>query len=64
MISGETLRAVRASLGESQTAFADRFGVDQGTVSRWETDGPPESGPAAKLIERVLSELEPERARA
>lgn len=57
-ITGEAFRAARARLGESQTTFADRFGVDQATISRWETEGPPERGVAAKLIERVLGDIE------
>jgi DNA-binding transcriptional regulator YiaG len=57
-ITGEVFRAARARLGESQTTFAGRFGVDQATISRWETEGPPERGVAAKLIERVMSEIE------
>ncbi len=56
-ITGDTLKSVRDRLGESQTRFAERFGVDQATVSRWETAGPPDRGIAAKLIERVLDEL-------
>lgn len=56
-ITGETLRAARAALGESQKTFAARFGVEQATVSRWETEGPPDRGVTAKLLERVLGEL-------
>lgn len=56
-ITGEALKKVRIDLGESQTTFAGRFGVDQATVSRWETEGPPDRGMAAKLIERVLGDL-------
>lgn len=47
---------LRKSLGESQAAFAERFGVNQSTVSRWE-DGEEPSGPA--LI--ILTQLESER---
>lgn len=64
-ITGELLRATRARLGESQTTFAGRFGADQATISRWETEGPPDRGMAAKLIERVLVDLGTlEKARA
>jgi DNA-binding transcriptional regulator YiaG len=56
-ITGKTLKKVRGDLGESQTTFAERFGVDQATVSRWETEGPPDRGVAAKLIARVLDDL-------
>lgn len=57
-VTGEALKEVRTRLGESQTTFAERFGVDQATVSRWETEGPPDRGLAAKLLERVLGEIE------
>lgn len=61
-ITGEMVKAARESLRESQAAFAARFGVDQATVCRWETAGPPERGAAGKAIERVLAELEGPRA--
>jgi DNA-binding transcriptional regulator YiaG len=48
---------LRKSLGESQSAFAERFGVNQSTVSRWE-DGEEPSGPALIL----LTQMENERA--
>jgi transcriptional regulator with XRE-family HTH domain len=57
MLTGEQIRAARAALGESQSAFAERFGVDQSTIHRWETDGPPGRGAARKAIEHVLGDL-------
>lgn len=57
MITGDAIRAARERVGESQADFARRFGVDQSIVSRWETKGVPERGPAQALIERVLAEL-------
>jgi DNA-binding transcriptional regulator YiaG len=56
-ITPEMLKSARDRLKESQAAFAARFGVDQSTVHRWETDGVPSRGAAAKAIERVLEEL-------
>jgi DNA-binding transcriptional regulator YiaG len=56
-VTPETIKAARLRLKESQTAFAARFGVDQTTVHRWETNGPPERGAAGKMLERVLGEL-------
>lgn len=56
-ITGPDLRAARERLKESQAAFAERFGVDQATVSRWEAGGPPSRGAAGKMIERVLDEV-------
>lgn len=57
MVTGETVKSARERLGETQEAFARRFGVDQSTVHRWETDGPPERGTAGMMIERVLTDL-------
>lgn len=37
---GRRIRALRDSLHESQTAFGDRFAVEQATVSRWEQGEP------------------------
>jgi len=57
MISGDAIRANRERLGESQTEFAERFGVTQSAISRWETNGIPEHGAAEAAIERILAEL-------
>jgi len=56
-ITPEMVRAARDRLGESQAAFAARFGVYQTTVHRWETKGPPTRGAAGKAIERFLDEI-------
>lgn len=56
MVSAEQIRDARKRAGESQTAFGKRFGVDQSTIHRWETEGPPDRGSAKVLIERLLSE--------
>lgn len=47
---------LRAFLGETQTEFAERFGVYQSTVCRWEAGEEP-SGPA--LV--ILASLERDR---
>jgi DNA-binding transcriptional regulator YiaG len=57
MITAEKIRTVRARLAESQEIFARRFGVHQSTIARWEEDGPPSSGPAAILVEALVSRL-------
>jgi len=57
-ITPQMVKAARERLGESQAAFAERFGVYQTTVHRWETEGPPARGAAGKAIERVLAEIE------
>jgi len=51
------VRALRVSLKESQTAFAERFGVDQSTVARWEIDGLPTRGTARRAVEKLAEEL-------
>jgi DNA-binding transcriptional regulator YiaG len=48
---------LRASLGETQAQFAERLGVDQSAVSRWEEGIRIPSGPATI----ILSQLERER---
>jgi len=57
MLSAETIRSTRAHIGESQAAFAQRFGVNQSTVHRWETEGPPTTGPGRRMIEQVIREI-------
>lgn len=58
MMASERLRTVRIRLGESQATFGLRFGVDQATVHRWETNGIPARGAAQKAIERFFREIE------
>lgn len=58
-LTAADIRAVRARLGETQTAFGLRFGVSRLTVAKWETGRPPERGSTyGLLIERVFAELE------
>ncbi|MEY9703749.1 DNA-binding transcriptional regulator YiaG [Bradyrhizobium diazoefficiens] len=44
-------------VGESQAAFGARFDVDQSTVHRWETKGPPTRGPARRALESEISRI-------
>jgi transcriptional regulator with XRE-family HTH domain len=46
-IVGNKVRQLRLALGESQSEFAERFRVEQATVSRWESGAP---------VKRVLQE--------
>lgn len=62
MLTGMQIKAVRTQLGETQAVFAARFGVDQATVHRWETDGLPTRGTARVAVETVLERLNPEAA--
>jgi DNA-binding transcriptional regulator YiaG len=57
MAKDKQIKRTRERLGESQTVFAARFGVDQGTISRWETRGIPETGAARLAVARLLSEI-------
>jgi len=47
------IASFRTDLGWSQAKMAEKFGVDQATVSRWETKGGPKSGSARKLLDRL-----------
>lgn len=57
MITGEQIKAARERIGESQEAFSRRLRIDQATLSRWETKGVPDRGPASIAVEAVLAEL-------
>lgn len=49
--------SLRLRLKETQAAFAERFGVNQSTVARWEKDGLPDRGTTRRTIERFAEEL-------
>ena len=57
MVTADELKAARLALGDSQEAFGSRFGVDQSTVHRWETEGPPMRGPARILISQLIDQI-------
>lgn len=57
MITGDSIRAARQKLRESQADFGRRFGVNQSTVNRWENKGVPDRGTARVAIERLMGEL-------
>ncbi len=48
------VKALREQLRETQAEFAARFGVDQGTVSNWETGKTRPSGPARKIMSGLM----------
>jgi transcriptional regulator with XRE-family HTH domain len=54
-MTSDEIKILRIRLGETQTAFAERFGVDQATVSRWESGMPPR-GPAQMLMASLVQE--------
>ena len=45
------IRALRKSLGLSQASFANRVGVDQSNVSRWERGAPPDDAHIVRLAQ-------------
>lgn len=49
-------------LKESQARFGERFGVDQSTVHRWETEGLPDRGAARRAVEKMIVEYQSEVA--
>lgn len=54
------VRSMRTTLKESQRKFGDRFGVDQSTVSRWETGASPDFehiGPLSDLAGRMIKDM-------
>jgi DNA-binding transcriptional regulator YiaG len=63
-MTAKQLKAMRDRLGESQEAFARRFGVARTTLLRWETDGPPTFGPTSAHIASVLADLSIKLAQA
>lgn len=58
-MTSDTIKAARASLGESQEEFARRFGVHQSTIARWEARGVKDN--LTRLaVETVLSQCSSE----
>jgi DNA-binding transcriptional regulator YiaG len=56
-MTGAQIKKIREDRRETQVAFGARFGVDQSTIHRWETNGITDRGVTRLAIERVLSEL-------
>ena len=57
MVTAEEVKKTRATLGESQAVFGSRFGIDQSTVHRWETDAPPKRGPGLIALRKLIDDL-------
>lgn len=51
------LRAARKQISETQTEFAQRFGVKQSTISRWEETGP-RTGPGRLAVEQIIDSID------
>lgn len=58
-MTGADLRRRRQALGLSQTALAERLGVPQATISRWETGGHGIDQPT--VLDLAIRALETER---
>jgi len=54
MFTADDIRKARETVSESQSAFGARFGVDQSTIHRWETVGPPKRALVQNAIARAL----------
>lgn len=57
-VTPEAIRRAREGLNETQGQFATRLGVDQATVSRWETGALPKTGAMQMHLERVLQDID------
>lgn len=64
MVTAGQIRTARERAKESQGEFGRRFGVDQSTIHRWETVGPPRRGSAIVLIEQFLAQEAPAEAQS
>ncbi|WP_152045473.1 helix-turn-helix domain-containing protein [Aureimonas psammosilenae] len=58
------LSAARKRLGLTQSALADRWGVDLATIWRWENRGIPTRGASRKLVDALISEASVREAAA
>jgi transcriptional regulator with XRE-family HTH domain len=56
-IKNYEIRAIRDALKENQTVFAERFRIDQTTLSRWETLGVPNNAITRWWVEKILQEM-------
>lgn len=54
------VRKVRDYFEESQSKFAERFGVDQSTIHDWETKGLPERGTTRLAFAMFVNALPPD----
>jgi len=58
MVRAVDIRRARKGTGETQAVFAERLGVDQATVHRWEKKAP-EKGLAQRLLQIEIPPLLP-----
>ncbi len=53
-MTGQAIKKLRQRLGLTQSELAERLGVDQATIHRWEKGAKP-SGPAEKLLQQIAA---------
>lgn len=54
----DIISTARKKVGESQTAFAKRLGVNQATIHRWEKKGLPKRGMTRIAVESLLAKMD------
>lgn len=53
MLASSDIKALRDRLELTQAQFAERLGVDQGTISNWERGVTTPGGPARKILATI-----------
>lgn len=56
--TGDQLREIRSRLRVSQAVFAEFLGVSASTLRDWEQGVSPVAGPACRLLEEILRDVE------
>jgi len=56
MITTEQIKELRAQLGVSQAVFANRLGVTQPTIHRWEKNGVPADQRTQAFLREALDQ--------
>ncbi len=57
-MTGKEIRELREELGLTQPELADRLGVHQVTISRWETDNKHPSNLAKRQLAKLKEEVQ------
>lgn len=60
-MTGPDIKNWRAALGENRAWLAEKCGVSSRTVEAWEQGIRTPSGPALLLLERLVSETDPNK---
>lgn len=62
MIQAIDIKKFRKDIGWSQEKLAEELGVDRSNVSRWENDKSSLRGPARRMFQRLMEEMNTEGA--